>query len=189
MFFEQAAAHAISQGDALPSSLPEPILPMSWLLGVWRGRGVGGYPGHDSFEFLQEAVFTTDGRPFLHYNSRTTRLLPDGQQGELLAAETGYLRPAPDKAVEMVLAHPTGYAEIWIGNITVTGLVDAKITGARMDLRTAGLLRTETAKDYTGGTRMYGLVGGKLMWVMDMKAMGQPLASHVSAELERVTAL
>lgn len=189
VFFEKAAAHAISQANALPSSLPAPILPLSWLLGVWRGRGVGGYTEHDSFEFLQEAVFTTDGRPFLHYHSRTTRLLADGAQGEQLASETGYLRPAPDNAVEMLLAHPTGYVEIWVGDVTVTGLVDAKITGARMELRTAGLLRTETAKDYSGGTRMYGLVGEKLMWVMDMKALGHPLASHVSAELERVTAL
>jgi len=189
VFFETAAANAISQGDALPSSLPAPILPLSWLLGVWRGRGVGGYTDHESFEFLQEVVFTTDGRPFLHYHSRTTRLLADGSQGELLAAETGYLRPAPDNAVEMLLAHPTGYVEIWVGDVTVTGLVDAKITGARMELRTAGLLRTETAKDYSGGTRMYGLVGEKLMWVMDMKALGHALASHVSAELERVTSL
>jgi hypothetical protein len=29
-------------------------------------------------------------------------------------------------------------------------------------------------------------VGGNLMWVMDMAAVGQPMQSHISAELKRV---
>jgi hypothetical protein len=33
---------------------------------------------------------------------------------------------------------------------------------------------------------MYGLVGGDLMWVMDMAAVGQPMQSHASAQLKRV---
>ena len=188
MTFEHLAQRAIEQSHALPSTLPEPLLPMAWLLGVWRGRGVGGYPGIEGFEFVQEAVFATDGRPFLHYHSRTARLLPDGTQGELLATESGYLRPAADNGVEMLLAHPTGYAEVWIGTVTVTGLVDARITGARMELSTDAVMRTQTAKPYSGGTRLYGLVNEKLMWVMDMAAGGE-LASHVSAELEPVTSL
>ncbi len=184
---DSAIAQAVAQAELLPSQLPQEILPMSWLLGAWRGAGQGGYPGQEGFAFLQEVVCTTDGRPFLHYYSRSTRLMADGSLGEQLAVETGYLRPAPDNNAELLLAHPTGYVEIWTGEVTITGLVDAKITGARMELRTAGLLRTETAKDYSGGTRMYGLVNEKLLWVMDMKAMGQALAPHVSAQLDRVT--
>lgn len=184
---DRALAQAVAQAEMLPSQLPQDILPMSWLLGAWRGAGQGGYPGQEGFAFLQEVVFTTDGRPFLHYHSRTTRLLKDGSLGEQLAVETGYVRPVVGNKAEMLLAHPTGYVEIWSGDITVTGLVDAKITGARMELRTAGLLRTETAKDYSGGTRMYGLVNEQLLWVMDMKAMGEQLAPHVSAQLDRVT--
>lgn len=187
MSMDRALAQAVAQAEMLPSQLPQDILPMSWLLGAWRGAGQGGYPGHEGFAFLQEVVFTTDGRPFLHYHSRTTRLLEDGSLGEQLAVETGYVRPVAGNKAEMLLAHPTGYVEIWSGDITVTGLVDAKITGVRMELRTAGLLRTETAKDYSGGTRMYGLVNEQLLWVMDMKAMGEQLAPHVSAQLDRVT--
>jgi hypothetical protein len=33
---------------------------------------------------------------------------------------------------------------------------------------------------------MYGLVNSELAWVMDMGAVGQPLQSHVSAQLKRV---
>jgi len=33
---------------------------------------------------------------------------------------------------------------------------------------------------------MYGLVDSRLLWAMDMAAVGQSLQSHVSAELQRV---
>jgi hypothetical protein len=47
-------------------------------------------------------------------------------------------------------------------------------------------MRSPAAKEYTAAHRLYGLVNSNLMWVMDMAAMGQPLQSHVSAELKRV---
>ena len=56
----------------------------------------------------------------------------------------------------------------------------------RIELQTDGVLRSPHAKDYTAAKRMYGLVQSNLMWVMDMAAMGQPLTSHLSAELKRV---
>ena len=46
--------------------------------------------------------------------------------------------------------------------------------------------RTATAKEYTAGHRLYGLVNGNLMWAYDMAAMGRPLQSHISAELKQV---
>ena len=57
---------------------------------------------------------------------------------------------------------------------------------AKVELRTDGVMRSPFAKEYTAGHRMYGNVNSKLMWVMDMAAMGQPLQSHISAELKRV---
>ena len=58
--------------------------------------------------------------------------------------------------------------------------------GPRVDLVTDLVARTSTAKEYTAATRMYGLVEGDLLWVMDMAAMGHSLQSHVSARLKRV---
>jgi hypothetical protein len=46
--------------------------------------------------------------------------------------------------------------------------------------------RTETAKEYSAATRIYGLVAGDLLWAMDMAAVGNPLTSHASAQLKRV---
>ena len=69
--------------------------------------------------------------------------------------------------------------------MTVTGIVDAVITGARVELTTDVVARTESAKEYTGGTRLYGLVEGDLLYRYDMAAVGQPLTAHLSARLKK----
>ena len=45
--------------------------------------------------------------------------------------------------------------------------------------------RTASAKEYTAGHRLYGLVEGDLMWAFDMAAMGEALQPHLSARLAR----
>ena len=167
------------------AGLPDALKPLSWLLGSWVGVGVGGYPTIEDFHFGQEVAFSTDGRPFLSYWSRTWLLDEQGNQIKPLAMETGFWRPQPDNQVEVVLAHPTGYAEVWVGDITVTEIVDAAITGARVELRTDVIARTVTAKEYSAGHRLFGLVQGDLLWAHDMAAAGQPLTAHVSARLKR----
>ena len=171
-----------------PSSLPEQLLPLSWLLGQWVGVGTGHYPTIEDFRFGQEVAFSTDGRPFLTYFSRSWLLDDDGNRVRPLATESGFWRPRPDNHVEVQLAHPTGYSEIWYGSVEVTGLENARITGARADLKTDVVARTESAKDYTEGHRLYGLVDGKLLWTFDMQAVGQPLTNHLAASLNPVTA-
>ena len=57
---------------------------------------------------------------------------------------------------------------------------------AKVELRTDGVMRSPEAKEYTAAHRLYGYVNSNLLWVMDMAAVGQPLQSHVSAELKRV---
>ncbi len=168
------------------AALPPALAPLSWLIGSWTGVGVGGYPTIEEFRFGQEVSFSTDGRPFLSYASRSWLLDDAGEKVKPLGTELGFLRPQPDNQVEMLLAHPTGYAEVWLGSVTVTGIEDATITGARAELHTDVIARTETAKDYSAGHRLYGLVDGDLLWAYDMAAVGQPLTSHLSARLKRV---
>jgi hypothetical protein len=83
------------------------------------------------------------------------------------------------------MAHPTGYSEIWFGSLEITALESAAITGARATLRTDVISRTPTAKDYSQGERLYGLVNERLLWTYDMAAMGQPLTNHLAATLQR----
>ncbi len=160
----------------LSADLPAELVPLAWLIGRWEGAGVGGYPTIDSFNFGQEVTFGHIGKPFLTYVSRSWLLDDVGNQVRPLATESGYWRPQPGGEVEVVLAHPTGFAEIWVGTVT----------GAKVDLTTDVVVRTVTAKEYTGGRRLYGLVDGELLWAMDMAAVGQPLQSHLSARLKRV---
>jgi len=152
------------------------LAPLSFLLGRWEGAGVGGYPTIESFQYGQEVSFSHNGKPFLIYTSRTWRLDEEGRIGPPLGTESGFWRPQPDNHVEVLLAHPTGFVEIYLG----------EITGTRIELATDVVARTSSAKQVTAGRRLYGLVGADLAYAYDMAAMGQPLQSHLSAQLKRV---
>ena len=164
----------------LDTTLHEDLAPLAWLVGTWAGAGVVGYPTIESARFGQEVVVSHDGRRFLRWESRTWLLDDDGNQVRPLATELGFWRPvteAPDGTnVELLLAHPTGFVEMYAG----------RAEPAKVELRTDGVMRSPEAKEYTAAHRLYGYVEGNLMWVMDMAAMGQELQSHVSAELKRV---
>ncbi|NUP51390.1 MAG: FABP family protein [Catenulispora sp.] len=172
----------------IPSDLHPNCVPLAFLLGTWAGAGVGGYPTIESFNFGQEVTFSyTPEKPFLKYESRSWLLDDEGNQVRPLAQESGYWRPQARTEengtagttrthLEVLLAHPTGISEIWVG----------EADGAKIELRTDVVARTETAKEYTAGHRLYGLVQGDLLWAFDMAAMGQPMQSHLSAQLKPV---
>lgn len=162
----------------IDTTLSAQIAPLAWLVGRWEGAGVVGYPTHESHNFGQELAITHDGRPFLQVHSRTWLLDDDGQLGRPLATEVGFFRLLDSGEVELLLAHPTGIVEMYAGEKEEKRPV--------LNLRTDGVMRSPAAKEYNAATRMYGLVESQLMWVMDMAAVGQPLQSHVSAQLKRV---
>ncbi len=158
-----------------PADLHPDLAPLAWLVGHWEGSGHGDYPTIERFSFGQEAAFAHDGRPFLHYFSRTWIVDDEGNHVRPGALETGFLRPRPEGEVELVLAHPTGFAEVWYG----------KVDGTRVELATDVVARTSSAKEVTAGQRLYGLVEGDLLWTFDMAAEGQPLQSHLWGRLVR----
>jgi hypothetical protein len=160
-------------------SEPEPhpaLAPLRFLIGRWEGAGVAGYPTIESTQFGQEITFSHTGKPFLSYVSRSWRLAGDGTLGAPLASEAGFWRPQPDGTLEVVLAHGSGITEVWIG----------QVTGTRIEMATDAVVRTASAKEVTAGRRLYGLIGADLGYAYDMAAVGQPLQSHLSAQLKRV---
>jgi hypothetical protein len=159
----------------IPDNLHPLCGPVAWLLGTWRGNGHGDYPAIDKFQFGQELIFTHDGRPFFHYFSRSWIIDEAGEKVRDAALETGFLRCQEDGKVEFLLSHNTGFVEIYYGTAE----------GGKLDLATDAVVRTETAKEYVGGTRLYGNVEGDLLYAFDMAAMGQPLQPHLWARLQR----
>lgn len=191
----------------MPEGLPLELTPFAFLVGKWSGSGVISYthnPDRADQEFTQSVEFSYDNQSVLGYVSKST--LSDGTS---LPTEVGFWRLAktPESSdhgpgllpgtgeklittheqletlrnkdggfdIEASILHPSGISELYIG----------QIKGARVDLATDAVLRSQSSKDYRAATRMFGLVEGALLWVWDIAALGNPMASHASARLER----
>lgn len=192
----------------LPEDLPLELTPFAFLVGKWSGSGVISYELDGQKieqEFNQTVEFTSDGQPFMGYVAKTT--LTDGTP---LTTEAGFWRLAksPEPAdhgpgllpgngekqiatreqletlrnqdggfdIEVSIVHPSGISELYLG----------QIKGARIDISTDAVMRSQSAKEYVAATRMFGQVEGALLWAWDIAALGNPLASHASARLERI---
>ncbi len=159
----------------IPAGLHPNLMGLAWMIGRWEGSGKGSYPGTADFDFGQQVDFAHNGENYLHYLSQTFEMGEDGKAIRPLSMETGFWRPQPDGTIEVVMCHPTGYAEVWYG----------KITGAKVELTTDAVVRTATAEEYTAGQRLYGNVDGELLWTFDKAAGGHELQNHLWARLQR----
>ena len=146
------------------------VEPLAFLLGTWSGEGRGEYPTIEHFAYDETVVFGHVGKPFLAYTQRTVR------NGMPAHAEVGYLRAVGAGRIELVLAHPTGVAEIEEGTVE----------DGRIELRSMGVLRSSTAKDVVSLERSFTVEGGVLSYEVRMAAVGLPLQHHLAAELRRV---
>jgi nitrobindin-like protein len=162
----------------LPEGVHPGLAPLAGLIGTWSGEGVGGYPDLDEdFAYAQTLTFTPlPGKPVLGYQSRTWR--PDTQAP--MATEVGFWRLSGDTTVEVMLAHPFGIVEIYVGDLAPTA------TGFKIELNDNVTARTATARNVERSQRLYGLVEGDLAYAIDMAAEGHPLTPHLSAKLSRV---
>lgn len=151
------------------------------LLGTWTGRGAGEYPTIDSFDYDESISFAHVGKPFLAYQ-QTTRATDDGRP---LHAETAYWRVPSEGLAEIVVAHPTGITEVLEGFAAPnsTGETDTLI----IDVRSAAIAATSTAKEVTRTERTFEVTGDVLRYTMRMAAVGQPLTHHLSATLHRTS--
>jgi hypothetical protein len=159
--------------------LPDAVAPFAFLLGTWRGEGVGGYPTIAAdFRFGQEISFACEGKPLLTYTSRSWAV----EDGRPLSREAGFWRPTSPTALEVVLSIASGLVEVSYGQL-VSGPA-----GDHVEVSSDVIAHTATAKQVDKDVRMYAVRGGRLMWAMDMAAVGQDLQPHLSASLERVDA-
>jgi hypothetical protein len=166
-------------GREVESALHEDVVALGCLLGTWAGEGEGHYPTIEPFRYREEVVFGHVGKPFLTYRQGTVRL----DTGLPAHAEVGYLRGVGGGRVELVLAHPTGLAELAEGE-ALPG--PGPEPGLTLHLRSTSVGRTPTAKDVRTVERTFTVAGDTLRYDLAMGAVGEPHQHHLAAELHRV---
>ena len=159
----------------IPEGLHPELNPLAWIVGTWRGKGRGEYPGVEPFEYAQEVVFNHDGRNFLNYFSRSWIIDDQGEIVRPAASEAGFWRVKPNNVLEVVISHNTGIAEGWVG----------QFDGPKIQLVLDQGYSAPSAKVVEAGVRLYGLVEGELFYAYDMATNGHELQAHIWSSLER----
>lgn len=177
------------------------------LIGVWRGEGEWNYPTLDvPRRYGQQITLSHDGRPFLRHEAVSWLLplptdgegtpdgaeagtqaeagAPSGAEGaeqaaalEPAAREVGWWRPQADGTIELVIAHSEGVVELFYGHSR---------TLTSWSFGSDAVIRTASAPEITGASRLYGIVDGKLAYVEERSTGEHALQPHTSALLERI---
>ena len=163
------------------------------LLGTWRGGGQGHYPTIDPFEYTEEVTFGHVGKPFLAYSQRTK-----GIDGAPLHAECGYWRPTGDRGLELLIVHPSGIAEILVGEVAEThfglvvmleaGAADGAETSEAGDAGAAGSGAGDAAAgDAAAGSTATPETAGVRTGVNGSRVVLAPTAKRVDATERRIS--
>ena len=161
----------------IDSRINPELLGLAWMLGHWEGTGNGADMGGEDLEFAVTVDFTENGGNYLHYIMQLFEVDEEGHPTQSLGMETGFWRPKADGQVEVVIVHPEGIAEVYLG----------KIQGGKIELTTDIVARTMTAEiPATGGHRLYGNVESDLMFTYDRGTTDRDLSPYIWARLARV---
>lgn len=185
-----AGTAALNIGDTTPTPVPadtanlrlgpglaDANLSLLPLVGVWNGEGRLHTPGSmEERPFGQRLTISHDGRGFLRHESVSWLIGADGA-AQPAAREVGWWRPQPDGTIELIIADSDGVVEVFYGHAQ---------TLSSWSLGTDAVVRTTSAPAVTGATRLYGIVDGKLAYVVERATAEYALQPHASALLERV---
>lgn len=144
------------------------------LLGSFEGPGHGDYPTIAPFDYLERVELAHDGRPVLAYRQRTWR--PD--RSAPMHLEAGYLRALGEDRVELVIAQPTGVAEVHAG----------RCGPGFFEVASTAVVRTASAKAVRAVRRRVALEGATLVTDLWMSYADHDDTHHLRSTLTRVEA-
>ncbi|RWR73039.1 UPF0678 fatty acid-binding protein-like protein isoform X1 [Cinnamomum micranthum f. kanehirae] len=147
------------------------LVPLSYLLGTWKGEGEGGFPTISSFRYGEEITFSHSGKPVIAYSQKTWKLA----SGEPMHAESGYWRPKNDGSIEVVIAQSTGLVEVQ------KGTYDAGNKMVKLQSELVG-----NASKVKEITRVFEVVNGELSYVVQMATNLTTLRPHLKALLKKL---
>jgi len=151
-------------------------------VGLWRGRGQGGFPEPADYNFAQEVRISHDGRPFLRFEARSWLLDEESKPAGEWITESGFWRPvlsdgrATDE-MEAVMINPDGIAELYLGKVVGT---------TRLEIEADAIAYTPSGLHVTAGHRLFGIVEGALLYAFEQGVDDSGLRPHMSARLLRI---
>ena len=162
----------------------DPARALDFLIGTWRGEGVGAVPGGagPDYPYAEVLRIHDDGSSWLAYTSHLVTV----DDGSWLQSESGWWRPQPPAedgsiVVELVVTRPSGVTEVLIGALTEGP------AGPQVELVSDVVARTPSAPPITADRRLYAVRAGKLMYAIDLAAGDTGLVPHLAAALDRST--
>ena len=151
-------------------------------IGLWRGRGQGGFPVEEDYNFAQEIRISHDGRPFLRFDSRSWLLDEESKPAGEWTAELGFWRPVlvddrPTDDMEATMISPDGVAELYLGKVIGT---------TRLEIEADAIAHTPSGRHVTASHRLFGIVDGALLYAHELAIDDSGLHPHMSARLLRI---
>lgn len=145
------------------------------LSGSFQGEGRGGYPNISNFEYVETIDLVLSPKGFLAYRS-TTKSKIDGSP---MHTECGYLRVVSRDIGELIVAQPTGLAEVATGTISADrGEVTLRFEAIPSVSPSAKAVR-RTVREFQFGV-------GTLNYNFHMETDMVELTWHLSADLRRI---
>ncbi|PID97851.1 MAG: hypothetical protein CSA82_02240 [Actinobacteria bacterium] len=187
----------------IPENLPPNIAPLAWLLGSWRGWGMLAQatdgPDIPVIEKIRADIcgthvrmVTTVYRGTLRGEIEPTLDAAEGlaliDEDDLVREETLYVTLLPgsgalpppgeyeDRQLTASGGDLSGIAALWVG----------VASGPRIQMVTDTIARDARAENIEHMGRMYGLVGGEMMWTQERTMGGHDTQTDISGRLARL---
>lgn len=170
------------QGKAKDLVVRDILERLSQLLGVWCGRGRGGYPTIAGFDYVETFRVHRDGdAQYLTYEQSTELIDLDGNPIRKSHWEAGVLRPLDDGSIELACVQGSGRLEVLRGElITDESLIDG------FSLRFQSVLIGNDSK-VRSTSREWHVTGARFNYVMSMaSSVVENPARHLEADLYKV---